>query len=138
VLGHRYAYDTRHPTKVSVVDATTDATLASAEVDMATPAALVAMKLQSYPQRRGAVVAKQGSDVLDLHALLHRHDPDNEIADALAAADHGLGELCADRAQELLIDDAEVAAARVNRFTIDPAELRSLAQRLVTGIRSQV
>jgi hypothetical protein len=140
VLSHRYAYDSRHPTKVAVVDVTTDDELASAEVDMATPAALVAMKLQSYPQRKGAVIAKQGSDALDLHALLHHHDHDNEIADALAAAPHGLGELCADRAEALLIDDADVAAARVRRYTstvIDADELQRLAERLVNRLRSR-
>lgn len=135
VLSHRYAFDTRALVQIDIADPHPPHTvLASAECEMATPAALVAMKLQSYPRRSGPALAKQGSDLLDLYALLEHHDHDNEIGSALAIAHHDMGRLCAAMAQRLLVDDAEVAAGRVRRYTssqIDADVLRHNARRLV-------
>ncbi|MBI2704596.1 MAG: nucleotidyl transferase AbiEii/AbiGii toxin family protein [Actinobacteria bacterium] len=140
VLSHRYAYDTREQVHIDVIDpGQPPDVITTATCEMATPAALVAMKLQSYPRRRGPSIAKQGSDLLDLYALLHQHDHDREIADALANGHHDLGELAAELAQELLVDDAEVAAGRVRRYTatqIDPEALRHVASRFVQQLRA--
>ncbi len=113
-------------------------TIAATTVEMATPAALVAMKLNSYPRGRGASIAKQGSDLQDIVALLTVHNADRAIGRALARAPYGLGKLCAEIAQRLLVDDAGVASGRVRRYTnaeIPAEQTSALGERLVQSIQ---
>jgi hypothetical protein len=59
------------------------------------------------------------------------------VGATLSSTPYDLGQLCADGARALLIDDAEVAAARVRRYTnteLDPTYLRTLAERFVNGL----
>lgn len=137
VLSHRFAFDTAEPVVIEIVEPTDRRVVARAEVAMATPAALVAMKLQSYPKRRGPSIAKQGSDLEDIHALLVRCGEDPELSGPLAAAPFAMGALCVDAIQMLLIDDADIAAGRVRRYTsgaVNAAELRSRSEALVRSI----
>jgi hypothetical protein len=71
--------------------------LASARVDVATSAALIAMKLNAIRQRRGATAIKRGSDAYDMYQLLARLDVDGNIATALVQAPAGLGEWCVEQ-----------------------------------------
>jgi predicted nucleotidyltransferase len=138
VVAHRFAYDSRGRVTVEVVDQQDGRTVRErAEVDMATPAALVAMKLSSYPKRHGTGIAKQGSDLQDLLALLQRHDADGALGRSLRTAPFGLAEMCADAARSLLVDDADVAAGRVRRYTssqVDADQFRAAGQQLVDSI----
>jgi len=140
VVAHRFAYDSSTRVGVEVVDPHEPGAVdVRAEVDMASPAALVGMKLSSYPTRRGPGIVKQGSDLQDLHALLERHDAGGALGRTLAGAPFGLGELCADAARTLLVDDAEVAAGRVRRYTstqIEPDAFRAVGRRLIASIEA--
>jgi hypothetical protein len=137
VLAHRFAFDTAEQVAIEVVDAVSAAPVVRAEVAAATPAALVAMKLGAYPARRGLAAAKQGSDLLDLLALLDGHDGHGAVAAALRAAPHDLGPLCIAAARSSLVDDATVAAGRIRRYTatdVDEARIERLARRFVAGV----
>jgi hypothetical protein len=137
LLAHRRAYDTATTITVEVIDPGTRLKVERAQVAMATRGALVAMKLQSYPRRRGPNIAKQGSDMQDLIALLADPSDDEEVGRSIASAPYGMGVLCADVARRQLIEDAEVAAGRLRRYTsgeIEPAAVRSIGKRLVAAI----
>ena len=137
VLGHRYAYDTAAAVTITIVDPLDAEAGVQVVAPLASPPALVAMKLHSYPGRRGRATFKQGSDLQDLVALLDRHDRGGAVGATLAAAGHGLGALCADATQRLLVDDAEVASNRVRRYTgteIGAEVFDDLGRRLVAGI----
>lgn len=140
VVAHRFAYDSSSRVDIEVIDRrgpTAAGTRAS--VDMATPAALVAMKLSSYPSRHGVGIVKQGSDLQDLLALLEHHNVDGDLGRTLAEAPFGMAELCADAARTLLVDDADVAAGRVRRYTgaqIGPEAFRATGHQLVRSIEA--
>ena len=73
---------------------------------VATPAALVAMKLRAMQQRRANVLNKRGSDAYDAYRLLAAHDRDGSIARELATAPDGLGEWCVSRARDVFDTNA--------------------------------
>jgi hypothetical protein len=79
---------------------------AHATAPVATPAALVAMKLGSMQQRRANALNKRASDAYDAYRLLVAHDREGNIARELAAAPDGLGAWCVVRARELFDKDA--------------------------------
>ncbi|MGQ0826656.1 MAG: hypothetical protein ACT4OX_16785 [Actinomycetota bacterium] len=73
---------------------------------VATPAALVAMKLRAMQQRRAGVLNKRVSDAYDAYRLLAAHDRDGSIARDLTTAPAGLGAWCLTRAREVFDIDA--------------------------------
>lgn len=73
----------------------------SATARVATPAALVAMKLRAMQQRRANVLNKRISDAYDAYRLLAAHDRDGHIARELAAAPDGLGTWCTTRVRDV-------------------------------------
>ena len=85
---------------------TTDNPATRATARVATPAALVAMKLRAMQQRRANVLNKRASDAYDAYRLLAAHDRDGSIARELAAAPDGLGAWCITRARDVFDTNA--------------------------------
>ena len=83
---------------------------AQATSRVATPVALVAMKLRAMQQRRANVLNKRASDAYDAFRLLAAHDRDGNIARELAGAPDGLGAWCVKRARGVF--DADAAHTR--------------------------
>jgi predicted nucleotidyltransferase len=79
VLSHRWALDTATPLRIRVHGSDVEA-----EVPVATPAALVAMKLHAFQDRNDD--RKRASDAWDLHRLLDLTSGDADFARDLAAA----------------------------------------------------
>ena len=65
------------------------------------------MKLHAIRKRRGATVAKRGSDAYDMYRLLALHDIDGSIARALVRAPAELGEWGAHQIEELFVSDVD-------------------------------
>ena len=106
VVAHSWALATAEP--MHVMACTNEGqTLASVHVDVAIPAALVAMKLHAIRQRRGATLAKRGSDAYDMYRLLSLRDIDGSIATSLADAPAELGTWSAIQVEELFVKEAD-------------------------------
>lgn len=86
VLAHRWALETATECTLSVVGADLAVTL-----PVATPAALVAMKLHSIEDR--SEDRKRASDAWDLYRLLDAHNSKGGITATLSAGPEGLGRL---------------------------------------------
>lgn len=106
VIAHSWALETAEPMLV-VARNRAGRTLTSARVDVATPAALVGMKLHAIRKRRGATAAKRGSDAYDVYRLLALRNADGSLATALARAPVGLGRWCTSQLEELFVNDAD-------------------------------
>ncbi|MCZ7525603.1 MAG: nucleotidyl transferase AbiEii/AbiGii toxin family protein [Acidimicrobiia bacterium] len=109
VVSHRWALDTAEPVRISVVDEH-HIEQAGADMRLATPAALVAMKAGAIPRRRDEGRAKRASDVYDVYRLLRAHNPAGAVAGALSEAPHGLAAWCARQIRLLLGDEVERTA----------------------------
>jgi hypothetical protein len=83
-----------------------DDTGAIATCLVATPAALVAMKLHALQDRRAGRPEKIGSDCRDLYFLLEHFDRAGSIGGAIAAAPPPLSSLVANAIQRELVDGA--------------------------------
>lgn len=106
VIAHSWALVTAEP--MFVIARNSDGrTLASARVELATPAALVAMKLHAIRKRRGATVEKRGSDAYDMYRLLAFHDIDGGVARVLMRSPSGLGAWCVVQIEELFVRDVD-------------------------------
>ena len=92
VLAHRWALDTAED--LTLIAEEDGEVVAEARCRIATPASLVAMKLQSAPKRRAARAEKAGGDYLDLFRLTSHPDMTRSIAEALSEAPHDLGSWC--------------------------------------------
>ncbi len=106
VIAHSWALETAEPMLV-VARNRAGRTSRSAQVEVATPAALVAMKLHAIRKRRGATAAKRGSDAYDMYRLLALRDADGSIASTLMHAPAGLGAWCALQIEELFVNDVD-------------------------------
>ena len=82
VITHTYGMSSATLLTIEARDAHDASTRATARV--ATPAALVAMKLRAMQQRRANVLNKRASDAYDAYRLLAAHDRDGSIARTLA------------------------------------------------------
>lgn len=87
---------------------------------VATPAALVACKLQSC-RRRQRDPAKAATDIYDIYRLLAGHDRDGAVAAALAEGPEDLGAWCADALTATFVTDAARSARRLNVSARGPA-----------------
>ena len=65
------------------------------------------MKLHAIRQRRGATLAKRGSDAYDMYRLLSVRDLDGSIATALAHAPAMLGTWSVIQVEELFVNEAD-------------------------------
>ncbi len=87
-----HAYGLASATGLTIeAQGTSDDLTTRATARVATPAALVAMKLRAMQQRRAGAQNKRASDAYDAYRLLAAHDRDGSIARELAAAPDGLG-----------------------------------------------
>jgi hypothetical protein len=100
------------------------------------PAALVAMKLVSIPNRMGHREAKRSSDCYDLYRLCLLDSARTPIADALASAPEELAVACRARLQRYLLDDAERSAGWIRQgatfmATLTADDLRAVGAPLI-------
>jgi hypothetical protein len=98
VLAHRWALESAGPMTLSVIG-----TDVSADIRVAMPAALVAMKLHSIHSRSDE--RKRASDAWDLARLLDTHNADGSIGRVLNEGPAGLHELVAAQLRRAFIDD---------------------------------
>lgn len=118
VLAHWWAVQTAQVVELRVVDGTEIVT--TAEIAVASPAALVACKLQSC-RRRQRDQAKAASDIYDIYRLLAEHDRDGRVATTLAAGPEDLGRWCADALTETFVTDAGRSTRRLGTAARGPA-----------------
>ena len=140
VLAHRWAFDTA--TSLALSATLEDGSSVAATVRVASPAALVAMKLVSAPGRPGAQAGKRASDLADLFSLTSYPDLARAIAVQLAAAPHGLGGWCADRLGVEFVDGATRSARAIEMaglpVVVTPGDLDDVGSRLATAIREEM
>src|SRR5680860_1463138 len=105
ITSHRWAFDSAE--SVQIVVFTRDGVQASTAVSLATPSALVAMKLGAIPRRKLANPAKRASDLYDIYRLIQVFNRRGEVATNLGRAPHELGPWCQDQLRGLLVDQAE-------------------------------
>jgi len=120
ILAHRWALDSAMPASLTVVSGER-VPLATATCRVATPAALVAMKLQSAPRRRAERAHKGPNDYGDLYALLTQPESLNAIGADLPNAPLGLGRWCVQRIElEFVTGAARIARAIRQTILLDP------------------
>jgi len=112
VLSHRWALDTAENQVVHADDL--DAS-ASVTCRFANAGALVAMKLQSAPKRKGQRSHKAGGDLFDIFRLISHPALTRAIATSLRSAPHDLGDWCATSVVDTFVDRAERTAAVIAR-----------------------
>ena len=134
VLAHRYALDSAE--RVHVLFKGAQTTL-DVSVRLATPAALVAMKLHAIQDRREATRHKQASDGYDLYRLLADLDDDGGVAAAVAAADEPLQGSVRDAAASVLLGGATHVIRSLRTYmdgraaAVTEDELTFVAERFV-------
>ena len=120
LLAHRRALDSAQEAVLSALSEQRVA-IASATCRVATPAALVAMKLQSAPRRRAERAHKGPNDYADLFLLLSQPQSLNDIVSELPNAPHGLGQWCAERIHLEFVTEANRSARAVRKTAlVDP------------------
>ena len=126
VLAHRWALDTADElTLIAQADGTI---VARVRCRFATPASLVAMKLQSAPRRRGGRADKAGGDYLDLFRLVSHPSMTRSIAVALRAAPHDLGSWCSLEITRRMIEDADRTVGLITRSGVAESNVPTAAQ----------
>ncbi|HUY65387.1 MAG TPA: hypothetical protein VMV06_01090 [Acidimicrobiales bacterium] len=131
VLAHRWALDMAE--ELTLVVEENGAAVSRVRCRFATPASLVAMKLQSAPRRRAARAAKAGGDYLDLFRLASHPTMTRQIALALNDAPHDLGPWCMREIQRCMIDDADRTVGIIARSGAAESTVPTVAQMLRTG-----
>lgn len=130
VLAHRWGLDAASPVTISAVG--NRVVLSSVTCLAASPASLVAMKLQSAPRRPAVRVHKAANDYLDLHRLLSNVELLPEVAEDLAThAPHDLGTWAIERIRIEFIERADHTARAIGRG--GPANLVSADEIEATG-----
>lgn len=120
LLAHRWALDSATEASLTVVSEQR-VPVAAATCRVATPAALVAMKLQSAPRRRAERAHKGPNDYGDLYALLLRPESFDDIVADLPNAPQGLGQWCVQRIEIELVDGADRTARTIRQtMLVDP------------------
>ena len=120
LLAHRWALDTATGA-VLTVRSVEGRPIATVTCRVATPAALVAMKLQSAPRRRTERAHKGPNDYGDLYALLNHTESMIGIAADLPDAPQRLGQWCIERIElEFITDAGRTARAIRNSMLTDP------------------
>lgn len=118
ILSHWWAVATAETLSLLVIDR--GETAATASIPVASPAALVACKLQSC-RRRQRDPAKAASDIFDIYRLLIEHDQAGGVADALARSPDNLGPWCADALTTTFVTDAARSARSLSTSARGPA-----------------
>ena len=133
VLSHRWAFDMASDVTLRCIHRHDPDTIVACRV--ATPSALVAMKLQSAPRRPPATVDKAANDYLDLSLLLSHVGLLPQIVAGLAEAPHGLGAWCAERVRADFVDNAARTTSRIHQSPasrpVTPDELSQIGRRFL-------
>ncbi len=132
VLGHRWALETATPLTISVADT-------ELELPVATPAALVAMKLHSIQDR--SEDRKRASDAWDIYRLLEVHNLKGEITRDLAGGPEGLAAIASASLDRIFRSDVTRTRRWIHGFA-DPRwaavmtddALASAATELIDGL----
>lgn len=121
VVAHGWAVSTADVTEVAVTTLNGDV-ITRATFPIATPASLIAMKLQSH-QRQQRLAAKRASDVYDIYRLLSAHDHDDAggISEELATAPEDLSAWCADAIESTFVTSAARWARQLGVYSRGPA-----------------
>lgn len=114
LLAHRWALDSATEASLTVVSEPR-VPVATATCRVATPAALVAMKLQSAPRRRAERAQKGPNDYGDLYALLLRPETIDDIVADLPNAPQRLGKWCVQRIEIELVAGADRTARAIRK-----------------------
>jgi predicted nucleotidyltransferase len=136
-LAHHWAMTTS--TLLSIIDET--GVMATCLV--ATPAALVAMKLHALQDRRGERPEKIASDCRDLYFLLENFDRDGSVGTSIAAGPAPLPSLVGNAVQRELVDGAlRLARSLAVNSQASPQppfedDLVFVGQRLVTSLQQR-
>jgi Nucleotidyl transferase AbiEii toxin, Type IV TA system len=136
VLAHRWALETASPVTVSVTGTEVQAT-----VPVATPAALVAMKLHSIQDR--SQDRKRASDAWDLFRLLQTHNAAGEIAAAIAHGPPGLAPIASAALDRIFRTDVTRTRRWIHGYgepvwtqLMTDDALADLATEIIVGITS--
>ena len=129
VVAHAFALKTATPIRISALNSLhKEERTVTAQV--ASSAALVAMKLGAIARRRGESLHKRVSDTYDAYCLLAEHDRNGDVARLLAAAKDALGPWCAIQARDIFDANAERSKGWLN--TGSPAMTQISAAQLRT------
>ena len=148
VLSHAWALASAEPVEITVVRGRSRK-VSSVVLPVATPAALVAMKLQSVPQRRGGREHKRAGDCFDIYRLMIEHGTKSNvhgpggIARALSTSPADLGTLSLGHIRELFVDEPERTrrwlrqwAPEMSGITLD--DLRSAGQTVADALEREL
>jgi len=133
MAAHRWALESATPVTLRTGGTT-------ATVMVATPAALVAMKLHALQDRRSGRPAKSASDTEDLVRLLSEHNTGGELSAEIAGAPYGLGALVVESAQRLLIEESTIrlrsliVSGSPTAGGLDPLEFADVCAQFVDGL----
>jgi hypothetical protein len=118
VLSHRWALDTaeNQTLQADYLDASSKVTCRFANAG-----ALVAMKLQSAPRRKGPRSHKAGGDLFDIFRLMSHPALTRAIANSLRDAPHDLGGWCVASVVDTFVDGAGRTAAVIARSGVSGA-----------------
>jgi hypothetical protein len=131
ILAHRWALDMAED--LTLIAEEDGRLVAEVRCRIATPANLVAMKLQSAPKRRAARAHKAGGDYLDLYRLTSHPDMTRSIAEALSEAPHDLGSWCQREIRRCMIDEADRTVGIIVRSGAGESTVPSVDQMRRTG-----
>lgn len=148
VLSHAWALSSAEPVEITVVRGRSRK-VSSVVLPVATPAALVAMKLQSVPQRRGGREHKRAGDCFDIYRLMIEHGTKSNvhgpggIARALNTSPADLGTLCLGHIQELFVEEPERTRRWLRQGSPEMAEitlddLRSAGQTVADALTREI
>lgn len=129
LLAHRWALDSAREAALTVVSGQR-APIATAICRVATPAALVAMKLQSAPRRRAERANKGPNDYGDLYALLLRPESFDAIVKDLTDAPHRLGQWCRERIEIEFVREAGRTARAIRQTALGDPPLPDDIERI--------
>lgn len=133
MAAHRWALESATPVTLRTGGA-------NATVLVATPAALVAMKLHALQDRRSGRPAKAASDTEDLVRLFNEHNTGGELSAEIADAPYGLGALVAESARRLLIDESTIrirsliVSGSPTAGEMDPLEFADICSQFVDDL----
>jgi hypothetical protein len=142
VLAHRWALDTAED--LTLIAEEGGEVVAEARCRIATPASLVAMKLQSAPKRRAARAEKAGGDYLDLFRLTSHPDMTRSISEALREAPHDLVSWCQREIRRCMVDEADRTVGTIVRSGVGESnnptadQMRRMGQSLEGLLRGRI
>jgi hypothetical protein len=140
VLAHRWALDTAE--ELTLVAEEGGSITARVRCRFASPASLVAMKLQSAPRRKAVRAHKAGGDYLDLFRLVSHPVMTRPIALSLREAPHDLDSWCLREIRHRMLEGADRTVGIIARSGVaesnvpTAAQLRRAGELLVSWLES--